>query len=174
MIEEWKDIKGFEGLYMVSSFGRVKSLPRQRATPKGGRYMTKETILKGFTNKGYVYVLLYKDGKNHSKKVHRLVAQTFIPNPSDKPHVNHLDYDKTNNRLENLEWATCQENIDYSAPNKARQHNCNTKSGERYISMRHGRFRVCITKHRVDKEFDCLKEAIAYRNERLAEYDYKI
>ena len=172
--EEWKEINGFEGLYEVSSFGRIKSLPRQKITPKGGRYMTKETILKGFINKGYAYVLLHKGNKNYSRKVHRLVAQAFIPNPLEKPQVNHLDYDKTNNRVENLEWVSCQENINYSAPNRARQHNCKTKSGERYISKRHGKYRVCITKYRVDKEFDCLEDAITFRNERLDKYDYQI
>ena len=172
--EVWKDIEGFEGLYQVSSRGRIKSLPRIRTAPKGGEYIRNEVILKPFENKGYLYVLLHKEGKNYSRKVHRLVAQAFISNPDELPSINHLDYDRHNNTVENLEWITNEDNLAYSNCNRAKQHNCKTKSGERYITMRRGRYRVCITKHKVDKQFDSLEEAKLYRNERLKEYDYKL
>ena len=108
MIEEWKDIKGYEGLYQVSNLGRVKSL-------KFG----KERILKtGVDRYGYISVNLYKNNKRKLCKVHRLVAEAFIPNLENKPEVNHLDEDKTNNMVSNLEWCTRNENVNNGTRNK--------------------------------------------------------
>ena len=108
MIEEWKDIKGYEGLYQVSNLGRVKSL-------KFG----KERILKtGVDRYGYISVNLYKNNKRKLCKVHRLVAEAFIPNLENKPEVNHLDEDKTNNMVSNLEWCTRNENVNHGTRNK--------------------------------------------------------
>ncbi|ADI23905.1 HNH endonuclease family protein [Enterococcus phage EFRM31] len=107
MIEEWKDIKGYEGLYQVSNLGRVKSL-------KFG----KERILKtGVDRYGYISVNLYKNNKRKLCKVHRLVAQAFIPNHENKPQVNHIDEDKTNNMVSNLEWVTAKENVNHGTRN---------------------------------------------------------
>ncbi len=94
----WKDIIGYEGLYQVSNTGLVKSL-------KGRR----ERILKFSSPRGYKCVKLYKDGKVNYL-VHRLVAKAFIPNPDNKPDVNHLDGVRSNNNAENLEWCTSSEN----------------------------------------------------------------
>lgn len=103
--EVWRDIKGFEGLYQVSNLGRVKSL-------KCG----KEKILKpGKTTCGYLQVILSKDGKTKAYKVHRLVANTFIPNPNNLETVNHINEDKTDNRVENLEWMNYKDNKRYSS-----------------------------------------------------------
>lgn len=103
MEEIWKDIAGWEGLYQVSTCGRVKSL-------KYG----KERILKQSKNSsGYLTVSLYIEGKTFSKVVHRLVAIAFIPNPENKIEVNHIDEDKKNNRLENLNWMTSKENSNW-------------------------------------------------------------
>lgn len=100
MIEEWKDINGYEGLYQVSNLGRVKSF-------KG----KSERILKpGLNAKGYLGVNLYKNSKPKNIRVHRLVARAFIPNQENKPEVNHIDEDKTNNTVSNLEWTTGKEN----------------------------------------------------------------
>lgn len=105
MAEEWLPIKGYEGLYEVSSFGRVKSLNYGRtAAPK---------LLRQHLRGEYLSVTLYKD-KSHSKEsVHRLVASTFHPNPSWLPQVNHIDEDKLNNRADNLEWVTAKANTNY-------------------------------------------------------------
>lgn len=101
-IEEWKDIKGYEGLYQVSNLGRVKRLK--------GKYMKSERILKQVNAyNGYIVVCLCKHNKHKNFKVHRLVAEAFIPNPENKPTVNHIDEDKTNNVVSNLEWATMKE-----------------------------------------------------------------
>jgi hypothetical protein len=99
--EVWKPVVGFEGLYEVSNLGRVKSLKR---TTTSGRELVQSL------NRGYKYVVLSKNGKQYNAKVHRLVAESYIPNPEGKKEVNHIDGNKANNAVENLEWATASEN----------------------------------------------------------------
>lgn len=107
-IEIFKDIKGFEGLYQVSNTGRVKSL-----------YFGKERILKyGKNSCGYLFVVLCKDGKMKTYKVHRLVAKAFIPNPLNLPFINHKDENKENNRSENLEYCDRKYNNSYGTRNE--------------------------------------------------------
>ena len=96
-----KDIKGYEGLYAITSCGKVWSYRSQR--------FLKSTI----GGNGYLKVGLCKDGKMRTVNVHRLVAETYIPNPDNKPQVNHLDEDKTHNYVNNLAWATSKENCNY-------------------------------------------------------------
>jgi len=96
----WKDIKGFEN-YEVSTEGQVRNKTTGR-------------ILKPYDNgRGYLEVSLSVNGKRAAKTVHRLVAKSFIPNPENKPEVNHIDEDKTNNGVKNLEWMTSKENANY-------------------------------------------------------------
>lgn len=109
-LEEWKDIEGYEGIYQVSNYGNVKSLARQRRNSKG-IYMQKEKLLSlTNTSTGYKKVELVKNGKKKGYKVHRLVAMAFIDNPENKPEVNHIDGNKINNHVDNLEWVTSSEN----------------------------------------------------------------
>lgn len=114
--EEWRDVIGYNGLYQVSSSGRVKSL-------KFG----KDKILRQGKNKyGYLYVKFYKDGKSKILQVHRLVAQAFIENPNNLPMINHKDEDKTNNIVDNLEWCNNYYNITYGT--------CQQKKSEKLIN----------------------------------------
>lgn len=115
MTEIWKDIEGYEGSYQVSNLGRVRTLDRI-VTDKLGRARTFKGCVKRFYKKpnGYYSVNLSKDGEDESRYVHRLVAETFIPNPYNLPQVNHKDEDKTNNRAENLEWCTSIYNVTYN------------------------------------------------------------
>ena len=106
MIEIFKDIEGYEGLYQVSNYGSVKSL--------GNSKTRKEKVLKPFnTTKGYLQVELSKQGKRKNYYIHRLVAQAFLQNPNNLPEINHKDEDKTNNHVTNLEWCDRKYNINY-------------------------------------------------------------
>lgn len=116
MEEIWKDIKGFEGVYQVSSFGNVKSLSRDvKAHDKlGGRRRKKESLLKfDVCKNGYLRVVLTKDCDGKHFLVHRLVAEAFLPNPENLPQVNHKDENKTNNIVNNLEWCDAKYNSNY-------------------------------------------------------------
>lgn len=109
--EIWKDIKDYEGLYQVSNLGRVKSVKKEIKYCNGKIVIYPEKILKGFiSTSGYFAVDLYKNNTRKRFYVHRLVAEEFIENPLNKPEINHIDEDKLNNRVENLEWCTSSEN----------------------------------------------------------------
>ena len=99
----WKDVEGFEGLYQVSSEGVLISLPR--CGTKGG------VMKRRKTNRGYEIYTICKNNKPYHKSVHRLFAQHFIPNPENKPYINHIDGNPLNNTLDNLEWVTQSENV---------------------------------------------------------------
>lgn len=115
MDEIWKGIKEYENKYQVSNLGRVRSLDSVVNCAIGGTRTSKGKILKQFDNgHGYRHLALSKNSKIKKVKVHRLVAQAFIPNPENKKEVNHLDFDPANNKVDNLEWATASENIQYS------------------------------------------------------------
>lgn len=111
MKEEWKDIIGYEGLYKVSNLGRIKSLKRE-VKRKTGNYIAKEKILKQMKLKnGYLRVGLYKDKVYKVYFVHRIVALAFLKNPNNHPEVNHIDENKENNMVKNLEWVTREDNV---------------------------------------------------------------
>lgn len=119
-MEVWKDIKGYEGLYQVSNLGRVKSLKRQRDVNLlySNTATVPEKILKYGTSQGYLAVTLAKNKVNKKIRVHKLVALNFIPNPENKPYINHKDGNKHNNNVENLEWITPKENTKHAYANK--------------------------------------------------------
>lgn len=134
--EIWKPIVGYEGLYEVSNFGRVKGLERMVKGRYGNLRFQKETMRKiQINNRGYCTVRLCKDGNYKYYFVHRLVAEAFIPNDDKTLEVNHKDEDKLNNYAFNLEWVTRKENMNYgNTQNKI--HNKPTKENKYQKSKR--------------------------------------
>lgn len=111
MEEIWKDIKGYEGWYQVSNLGRIKSLERTFVRNNGAPFKVRERILKStLDHAGYPYVMLIKLKTKYNKAIHRLVAQAFIPNPENKPCVDHIDCNRQNPIASNLRWVTVSEN----------------------------------------------------------------
>ena len=115
--EVWKDIAGYEGLYQVSSAGKVRSLDRVSMYPNGVEYHRKGRIMKPKYGKlGYLRIMLYdRQGNRSIKFIHKLVASAFIPNPSNLSQVNHKDEIKHHNCVDNLEWCTRQYNMNYGS-----------------------------------------------------------
>ena len=126
-----QDISGYEGLYAVSTDGRVYSYRKKR-------FMTPQT-----ERDGYLFVYLIKDKQGTCHKVHRLVAKAYIPNPDNLPQVNHKDEDPTNNDVSNLEWCTAKYNANYGTRNKK-------------LSDLHKRKVYCVE---LDRTFDSVGEA---------------
>ncbi len=108
--ETWKPVKDYEGLYEVSSLGRIKSLRR----------IKNNGIMNTFRRKSGYHFLCLGNGSAKNFSLHRLVATAFIPNPENKPQVNHINSDPSDNRLENLEWATSSENNQHTYDSKRR------------------------------------------------------
>lgn len=130
MNENWKDIEGYEGLYQISNLGRVRSVDR---VENCGSFVRKRKgkILKQMVNRGgYCQVNLTKDGVGHTKEIHRIVATAFIPNSLGLPQVNHIDCDKTNNSINNLEWVTAYENTTHAMRHDLKPHGDKHKSSK--------------------------------------------
>ena len=130
MEEIWRPIEGYEGLYEISSYGRVKSLEKYRFN-NGGIQLLKEKIMKPLDYNGYKNVNLWKNGSKKKEYVHRLVAKSFIPNPDNLREVNHKDENPSNNMVENLEWCDHRYNMNYGTL-KERKRNTAIKNGSWY------------------------------------------
>lgn len=118
-MENWVDVKGWEGFYQVSNYGNVRSLSRTKTVKNGGVQEVKGRVLTPQTDRfGYYRVCFTRDGKSVYKRVNRIVAQAFIPNPDNLPQVNHKNECKTDNRVENLEWCDAKYNSNYGSRNK--------------------------------------------------------
>jgi hypothetical protein len=159
MQEIWKDIKGYEGMYQVSNLGRVKSLKR-----KGRR---RDTIMKGVVgNRGYRIIVLRNNKHRQQIVAHRLAAIAFIPNPENKKEVNHKDFDKLNNHVDNLEWCTPKENTRHALYN-GRMNWDNAVRGEK-----HGRSK--FTEDQVKGIKSHLRDGIKNQRQLAIEYNVSI
>jgi hypothetical protein len=114
MLEVWASIQGFHGLYIVSNFGNVKSLSRRVKSPGGSRAVAGRNPTQVRDAQGYCYVCLSREGVVRKHAIHRLVALHFLP-ADTRPQVNHKDFDKANNHVNNLEWVTPKENQQHTA-----------------------------------------------------------
>lgn len=133
--EIWKDVRGYEGLYQISSLGKVKRVERiytqfNALTARDNTKLLTEMIMKPFEDEdGYLRIQLIKDNVRKKHFVHRLVALNFIPNPENKPEVNHKEGNKQDNRVELLEWNTTSENQRHAIANKFYETAKGEKSG---------------------------------------------
>lgn len=153
MQEIWRDIDGFGGCYQVSNLGRLRSVDR---TVKGNKsnYIRRGKILSPKTHRnGYLCVVLCKDRKQKMYYIHRLVASAFIPNPDNLPQVNHKDEDKSNNRVENLEWCSAKYNTNYGSANDRR---CES------LKKRNNNYNIGIPK--VRRKVLCVETGIIYNS----------
>jgi len=164
--EQWKPIKGYEGLYEVSSESRIKSLSRTaRANVTGVRKIKERILRQSLSSYGYAIVNLSKNGIKKCIQVHRVIASAFIPNPENKPQVNHIDFVRNNNKISNLEWVTVSENAIHSVPNRGKRWGDNAprsklseKTKRRIISIYvDGRF----TQSELAKRFDVCQPTIS-------------
>ena len=159
-MEKWKSIPGYEGLYEVSSYGRVKSLEKSYIRKNGISDHKTEIILRPKNNgSGYLMVCLYKNKTHKYCLIHRLVAEAFIPNPDNLPIINHRDEDKTNNIADNLEWCDAKYNSNYNDVLKKRSQSMKDNGTYKKIGL----------KKRKYPELDGLDER-AYRNYYMREY----
>lgn len=120
-MEVWKDIAGYEGYYQISNFGNIRSVDRVIYSDKFHigikRELKGRTLNPSVNNHGYLSLILSKNGEKKSCRIHRLVAEAFIKNPNNYDQVNHIDGDKTNNKVENLEWCNNQYNVIHAYKN---------------------------------------------------------
>jgi hypothetical protein len=150
--EYWAPMPNYEQYYEISNLGTIRSIPRRLLTKSGYYKPEKERILtQRISNKGYLSVTLSKNGQSNTKAVHRLLAQAFIPNPENKATVNHLDGNKLNNSIENLEWATYSENAIhayktglYKSTERKRRLILDACTGETYTSIKKAAFHLNI------------------------------
>lgn len=118
MCEIWRDVSGYEGYYQVSNYGRVRSTYNSYRKGDAEYYVMKGSLDTG----GYRQVLLTSNGRPRNFKIHKLVATAFIPNPNGYKELNHIDEDKTNNHVDNLEWCTREYNINYGKRTEKTSH----------------------------------------------------
>lgn len=135
-MEEWRDVKGYEGLYQVSNLGRVKSKSRIVKREKSDYFLNGRILKPCPNNKGYLRVPLCKNGAKETQFVHRLVAEAFLDNPNNYPIINHKDENCTNNCVENLEWCTYSYNNTYNNLHYRKMKNYNWKERSKKVDYK--------------------------------------
>lgn len=156
--EVWKDIQGFEGLYMISSYGRVLSVSQKGK--KGSGRAKKERLLKLKVNeKGYLIAQLWKNNKGHLIRVHRLVATHFISNLSNLSDVDHKDFNRQNNYYKNLQWIDHEANLKRSYGNikRGKGHPCYGKKGSLHPLSK--KVAQIDSSGKIIKTYECLRAA---------------
>lgn len=167
--EEYREVPGTDGRYLVSNFGNIVSLYIKR---NNGKDTYSPRKIKGCNNgNGYLYFDAMNGGKVKRVYIHRAVAEAFIPAIEGKQIVNHRNFKRDDNNVSNLEWCTQRENVNHS-----KERYCHAKStikantGYKYISLtKKGVYRVSSRQRGIDKRFKTLEEAILYRNEAMHE-----
>lgn len=166
MEEIWVDIRGYEGFYQISNLGRVKSLDREIVRVDGKKKIFKGKILNQQIRKGYYTVYLSKNGKAKTVRVHRLIAMAFIPNPENKPHIDHINTITTDNRIENLRWVTPKENRNNELTKK---HNSESQKGK-YVGENHPNYGRKKTEEQKAKISKTKKESGVHKGENNPNY----
>lgn len=151
--EEWKSIERYEGLYEVSSLGRVRSLDRLVIYSNGKRRIHKGTVLSPGVSNGYYQVSLARGGKNVQRQIHVLVCTAFHLNPEHKRTVNHKDGDKLHNHKDNLEWATHSEQHLHAHANNLKGRNSRALSIEQVRAIKE-LLKTSITKIEIARRFN--------------------
>lgn len=191
-LEIWKDIEGYEGIYQISSLGRVKSLERN-IKGHGSSWLKDESLLRlCLDKKGYCIVRLSRNNLKQTFKVHRLVALNFIPNPENKPQINHKDCIKLNNEYGNLEWCNNSENqlhafshglnshtINHTIANRVQGFNRRRLSGENVSEMKSMRvsgftYREISEKYSISgKMAEQIIKGVKYKPSNIIEHECK-
>lgn len=172
--EEWREIPGYDGRYQVSSLGNFRSVSTNRCIHGS---LTKIKRIRNFSlidnGNGYLYVSVSDNGKRRNIYIHRAVAEAFIPHEKGKNVVNHKDFNKKNNCVENLEWCDQRQNVQYSSHRMKKPKSAcrNTNTGEKYITLKRGKY-VLNIKGRICKTFSDLSEAKMCKEEILNEKHY--
>ena len=170
MKEQWKKIKDYEN-FEISNLGRIRTIRRYVKNKNSYRLIKQHIIKTRVKDNGYVIISLRKDGERKIKDfyIHRLVAEAFIPNPENKPHINHLDYNKQNNYASNLDWCSRKENQKYSSSRIAKSCLIKFKKNKNHY-IRH-KSKNCFAfafmrdkKLLVYKSFSNLEDALQFRN----------
>lgn len=156
--EVWKDIPNYEGLYQVSNLGRIKSITHfvENKTTYGGIYTVRGKIINPKVDKGYYRCSLTKNKEKKMVAVHRMVAMAFIPNPENKPFINHINGNTKDNRMENLEWCTQKYNIQQSFKNGQQKPTWKGKTGAKCPNSK--KVNQYDLEGKFIKQWDCIRD----------------